>query len=72
METARIAEIINDESGALATGALLRHYERMDIRGQEPSGRYEDVQVVTGDGPHTMKWPIPMPKREDNIVLGYD
>jgi hypothetical protein len=70
METQRIVEIVQDPHGALATAALLRHYDRMELRSQEPSGEYTDVRVVTQDGVFVQKWPIPMPKREDHIILG--
>jgi hypothetical protein len=73
METPTIIELVNDEGGVLAAGALARHLERMERRGQEPSGEYISAVSVSSEGiARTVKWPIPMPRREDNIVLGYD
>lgn len=73
MEAHKVLEIIQDERGVLATGALLRHYERMERRGQEPSGEYTDIQITTANGPNTIKWPIPMPSRNDGVIeVGYN
>lgn len=73
----RTVEFVEDMSGlngSLALNALASHLDRMEQRGQEASGEYFEVHFCTAgsEAMQSVRWPIPMPKREDNIVLGYN